>query len=652
MLGMEAATSIRWWVFNLVIITSLTGCFGSDPDSWGTYQGNRSHDGYVNVTVQPANFNERWVKAFLGAPKESPITTDNDFIYMSRNKQLLAIDVFDANTQWAKDFSSRDSLNPPAVENGRVYVQTGGHGNSFLWAYTAESGELEFQSAYGNQWSRYLAPTIDDGTVYVAGGYYDGLYAFDAEDGDESWFFTNNDMDGFTPTVTDDYVFSYTDDNDPRLSVLDKETGEELFGIADPNYDWRGWSLNAALVSGGLDNVILRQSSRLLSFNLETKAIAWEVDDGFVGQPAVAKGIVYSINQNHIEARRESDGEVLWVWSAEQGGVSGNMVVVNNLLFVRKQDETHAIDLKTHESVWQYSAAGELAISDGTLYISSLSKLVSIDLLGDSDSDGLPDFWENEYGGSIDPVSDADNDGLTALQEFHENTNPTLSDTDDDGLSDGREVNEYDTDPLKKDSDGDGLTDAFEIHDSGTNPLEPDSDWDGITDDVEIESGLDPLHSGDAQADNDLDGYSNLVEVYAGSDLNDATSVPDLTWSMLQGNAKHNGFFPVELQESDFVVRWQYAEEGSLNPVVNVDGKVFLSSDSYFGNQYLKALDAFTGEVLWANSFASASSSGLHSVSGPSVSNGSVYVHTGGHEDTALRGFDLNTGDLTVMGGA
>jgi len=65
--------------------------------------------------------------------------------------------------------------------------------------------------------------------------------------------------------------------------------------------------------------------------------------------------------------------------------------------------------------------------------------------------------------------SDADGDGLSNDQEQTLGTNPLCYDTDDDGLSDGDEVNIYATNPLLRDTDGDGVSDGQELA-AGTNP--------------------------------------------------------------------------------------------------------------------------------------------------------------------------------------
>jgi len=66
------------------------------------------------------------------------------------------------------------------------------------------------------------------------------------------------------------------------------------------------------------------------------------------------------------------------------------------------------------------------------------------DLAADSDGDQMPDRWEEFF--ALDPNSaadanqDLDGDGLTNLEEYQACTGPKTKDSDDDGLSDGEEV--------------------------------------------------------------------------------------------------------------------------------------------------------------------------------------------------------------------
>ena len=113
--------------------------------------------------------------------------------------------------------------------------------------------------------------------------------------------------------------------------------------------------------------------------------------------------------------------------------------------------------------------------------------------LEDSDEDGLGDYYEvyasSTYPGLadsddnkiMDGDEDYDGDGLSTLEECNKGTDPLNPDTDYDNLSDGEEVNVYDTAPVVADWDGDGLVDGDEIA-LGTDPQLYDTDEDGLKD--------------------------------------------------------------------------------------------------------------------------------------------------------------------------
>lgn len=129
----------------------------------------------------------------------------------------------------------------------------------------------------------------------------------------------------------------------------------------------------------------------------------------------------------------------------------------------------------------------------------------------DTDDDGLSDGLElNTY--ETDPLdADTDGDGLTDGAEVNEHgTDPTTTDTDGDGLRDGAEITDHGTDPNRADTDGDGLSDSDEVDSYETDPTDPDSDDDGLDDGAEVE-----VHETDPTlADTDEDGLSDALEVH------------------------------------------------------------------------------------------------------------------------------------------
>lgn len=116
----------------------------------------------------------------------------------------------------------------------------------------------------------------------------------------------------------------------------------------------------------------------------------------------------------------------------------------------------------------------------------------------DKDMDGLSDKKEDKY--NADPtVNDSDSDGILDGLEVLSGTDPNNSrsrpaDSDRDGVGDDLETKRG-TNPLAADSDRDGVSDAIEIA-INSDPLNPDTDDDGILDGKEYEFGSDPIHDG------------------------------------------------------------------------------------------------------------------------------------------------------------
>jgi parallel beta-helix repeat protein len=85
----------------------------------------------------------------------------------------------------------------------------------------------------------------------------------------------------------------------------------------------------------------------------------------------------------------------------------------------------------------------------------------------DIDRDGILDWWEVKY--NLDPLNnsdynlDSDLDGLTNLQEFLNNTNPWVGDTDSDNLGDSFEIIFSKTNPINWDSNHNGIGDGLEF---------------------------------------------------------------------------------------------------------------------------------------------------------------------------------------------
>ncbi len=350
----------------------------SNVTEWVTYQGNLSHTGYVDVTVDPVAFAEAWTVTIENAVALNPVTAGNGSVFVSTNsyfgtQSLRSVNAQTGAVRWTKTFTSATygsvhGVHPPAYGNGSVYVTTSGHEDSFLWSFDALSGAQGLKSPYGNQWSRYKAPVVFNGAVYMAGGYYDGMYAFNATTGATLWFRQLPQVNEWSPAVKDGRVYAYGFVNDyysVGVSVFDATSGDTIWTLKDDRLLAGGTP-----VLGGSNELITVRGDRLVSVNLGTKQVQWERSGSFSGTAAVGNGTIYVISGQDLQARSESDGTLQWSWTPPEGSPTGEIVVTRNVVFVSTSTRTYGVDIAARRQGWSFTAGGNLALSaQGYLFI-------------------------------------------------------------------------------------------------------------------------------------------------------------------------------------------------------------------------------------------------------------------------------------------
>jgi len=406
--------------------------------AWPMYQADPRHTGSIPTSLDPTRFSLRWQHTVLAGHRLSPVTAADGKVFVSAEvyfqdvPQLFALDALDGHTLWSKGFGNVFSVNPPAYAYGNVYVQTCNHAvDTWLRAYDANTGALVFQAHHDAQWERYYAPTIFQGSVYVDGGYYGGMYAFDAFSGQARWFAGLPQYDEWTPAVDQTQAYAYVGEYAPGLYVFDRTTGAKKFMIPDPGFQWNGWSMQLAPVLGERQEVLAIHDGRLISFDLIARSIGWQRSGQFQGQPTLARGEIYAASPSGLQVLDEATGQPHWSWTPPPGEViQGAVVVTHTHAFVSTATHVYAIDLRSHQSAWSFDGAGRLAVGDDTLYIASddgtLTAISLPTLLCEVDGNGIVDRADiqliadarNTPANGPDDPRDPDQDGMiTALDD-------------------------------------------------------------------------------------------------------------------------------------------------------------------------------------------------------------------------------------------
>ncbi len=353
-------------------------------DTWPMYQFDERHTGYTHQTYDPETFSLRWQKSLAPGYALNPVSAADGRVFVSlvwyfgNGASLFALDSRDGETLWSKALGSPFSVNPPSVGYGSVYLQTCNNGgDTWLYAFDAETGDTVFRSSFGAQWERYYSPTIYDGTIYIDGGSYGGMYAFDAYSGAQRWFAYLPQYDQWTPAIAGNYAYAYVGEYSPGLYVIERSTGQLRVFIPDLNFDWNGWSMDLAPVVLENGDALAIHNGRLIRFDLQGKRIAWERKAAFSGQPSVSKGVIYAVNGGRVVALDEASGNELWGWSSPRGTPKSPMIVTDSHVFVSTADAVYAVDLLSQDAAWSYPAGGSLALGDENLYIAQSNGILT-----------------------------------------------------------------------------------------------------------------------------------------------------------------------------------------------------------------------------------------------------------------------------------
>jgi hypothetical protein len=416
---------------NLKPLTALTGA-----TDWRTLQGGSEHTGYVPATLNPANFSQRWqwkaTDANINYLSEA-VTAGGSVLTLATPSPtyhltpvLNAIDEASGTVTWSQllpdgvtvTSGGLGFITPPAIIGSNVYVtstaQTYPNSQGLTFAFHVSNGVQHFAprlstqmpTGFGNYFHESAYTMTNSQSAYMTPGADSLVLEVSESSGGGQKFVTLDSTTGAiaAPWSSCPSVNNFT--NSPAGAVA-IDGNQNVFvaaanGLAIANTcQFIG---SAVAIGNGYGPmlvpnspyVVVVGSGNLVAFDTATMQLKWSFGDTsriYVGSPAVADNTVYVANNgstSQIEARRVSDGELLWSWKSpwsDDQSFIGNIVATQNLLFVSARTRVYAIDRATREIVWMYPYGGFLSLSaNGILYIarggpfSPASTLVAVNL--------------------------------------------------------------------------------------------------------------------------------------------------------------------------------------------------------------------------------------------------------------------------------
>jgi outer membrane protein assembly factor BamB len=331
-----------------------------------------SGDNGVDMGVPPAV--DQWSESVASGYALHPVTVESGRVFATSEGSsntyksywpIVALSVADGSSLWTYNFGDVFSVGHPAVVSGVVYVQTvGSSENSYLWAFDAATGSVKWSSSFSSQWDKFWAPTVAGTKVYIDGGNFGGLYAFNVSDGSQVFFNgAIGQYDSWSPAFFGGDVYSFVAGT---LGAFDPMTGTSLWTVVVP-WNVSSYSMDTSAVFDAAHAYVISSPS-LYAIDPVGQKVVWTATGSYSGTPAVASGVVYAVSAGTLVARDASSGSYLWTFAGDTN-LSFPPVVANGYVYVSSGSKVYAVDIATHEEVWSALAGGWLSIASRRLLV-------------------------------------------------------------------------------------------------------------------------------------------------------------------------------------------------------------------------------------------------------------------------------------------
>ncbi|MFX0069207.1 MAG: PQQ-binding-like beta-propeller repeat protein [Promethearchaeota archaeon] len=214
---------------------------------------------------------------------------------------------------------------------------------------------------------------VSDGLVYAASD-DKSIYAIDAKTGEKRWQFSKGKDISHRPVTANGLVYAAT--KDKRLYALDSQTGQERWQFST------GKDISPPGVGGGL-LCFGSEDQKVYALDARNGEKKWDSKTGHKRHslPVFVNDKVLISGDKNLYAFNTSTGTILWVAKNTSHGAGRTPIIANGFALCHRDFTVLSLaDGTVLERISPGKTAGDIAVRDGVIYVSSMGALYASNL--------------------------------------------------------------------------------------------------------------------------------------------------------------------------------------------------------------------------------------------------------------------------------